>query len=67
MASSFSSSRNIPLEVITTNSIPLDDEKKAQTSKVKQLSVGLMLSKLITAISSHQPVSEIYKLFEEHE
>ncbi len=54
-------------EVITTNSIPLDDEKKAQTTKIKQLSVGLMLSKLITAISSHQPVSEIYKLFEEHE
>ena len=54
-------------EVITTNSIPLDDEKKSQTTKVKQLSVGLMLSKLITAISTHKPVSEIYKLFEEHE
>lgn len=54
-------------EVITTNSIPLDDEKKAQTTKVKQLSIGLMLSKLITAISTHKPVSEIYKLFEEHE
>ncbi len=54
-------------EVITTNSIPLDDERKAQTTKVKQLSIGLMLSKLITAISTHKPVSEIYKLFEEHE
>ncbi len=54
-------------EVVVTNSIPLDEEKKAKTTKVKQLSIGLMLSKLITAISYHKPVSEIYKLFEEHE
>lgn len=54
-------------EVVCTNSIPLDEEKKAQTTKIKQLSIGLMLSKLILAISSHKPVSEIYRLFEDHE
>ncbi len=54
-------------EIVVTNSIPLDDEKRAKTNKIKQISVGLMLSRLITAISSHKPVSEIYGLFTEHE
>lgn len=56
-------------ELVCTNSIPLSEEKKARTTKIKQLSVGLMLSKLIAAISTHTPVSEVYDLFSagEHE
>lgn len=50
-------------ELICTNTIPLTEEKKVQTTKVKQLSVGLMLSKIIAAISTHTPVSEVYDLF----
>ena len=50
-------------ELVCTNSIPLTEEKKARTTKIKQLSVGLMLSKLIAAISTHTPVSEVYDLF----
>lgn len=56
-------------EIVCTNSIPLTEEKKAGTTKIKQLSVGLMLSKIINAISTHTPVSEVYDLFSagEHE
>ena len=50
-------------ELVCTNTIPLTEEKKSQTTKIKQLSVGLMLSKLIAAISTHTPVSEVYDLF----
>ena len=56
-------------ELVVTNTIPLTEEKKAKTTKIKQLSVGLMLSKIIAAISTHTPVSEVYDLFSagEHE
>jgi len=50
-------------KVIVTNSIPLDPEASKVTNKIHVLSVALMLSKLIYAISSHKPVSEIYNLF----
>ncbi|MDO4499986.1 MAG: ribose-phosphate pyrophosphokinase [Erysipelotrichaceae bacterium] len=50
-------------ELVCTNSIPLSEEAKARTTKIKQLSIGKMLSKLIAAISTHTPVSEIYGLF----
>ena len=54
-------------EVVCTNSIPLSEEAKAKTTKVKQLSVGLMLSKIIYAISNHTPVSNVYNIFDDHE
>ena len=56
-------------ELVCTNSIPLTEDKKARTTKIKQISVGLMLSKLIAAVSTHTPVSEVYDLFSsgEHE
>lgn len=56
-------------ELVCTNTIPLTEEKKAKTTKIKQLSVGLMLSKIIAALSTHTPVSEVYDLFSagEHE
>lgn len=50
-------------EVVVTNSIPLTEEAKAKTTKIKQVSIGQMLAKLIQAISNHEPVSEIYGLF----
>ena len=50
-------------ELVVTNSIPLSEEAKQKTTKIKQLSIGKMMSKLITAISNHQPVSEVYGLF----
>ena len=50
-------------EVVVANTIPLSEAKKAKTTKVKQLSVGLMLSKIMQAISTHTPVSEVYDLF----
>lgn len=54
-------------EVVCTNSIPLSEEAKAKTTKIKQLSVGLMLSKIIYAISNHTPVSNVYNIFDDHE
>ena len=54
-------------EVICTNSIPLSEENQAKTTKIKQLSVGLMLSKIIYAISNHTPVSNVYNIFSDHE
>ena len=54
-------------EVVCTNSIPLSEEARAKTTKVKQLSVGLMLSKIIYAISNHTPVSNVYNIFDDHE
>ena len=54
-------------EVICTNSIPLSEENQAKTTKIKQLSVGLMLSKIIYDISNHTPVSNVYNIFSDHE
>ena len=54
-------------EVVCTNSIPLSEENKAKTTKIKQLSVGLMLSKIIYAMSNHTPVSNVYNIFADHE
>lgn len=54
-------------EVVCTNSIPLSEENKAKTTKIKQLSVGLMLSKIIYAMSNHTPVSNVYNIFTDHE
>lgn len=57
---------NSPIkEMIVTNTIPLREDFKTKTNKVTVLSVGWMLSKIISAISSHQPVSEVYDLFED--
>ena len=54
-------------EVLVTNTIPMSEEKRKQTSKIKIISVGLMLSKIIAAISMHKPVSEVYNLFSEYD
>ncbi len=50
-------------EMIITNSIPLSPEKRAKSTKIKQLSVAYMLAKTIEAIQTHEPVSDVYELF----
>ena len=49
-------------ELVITNSIPLSPEKKAEP-KIKQISIAYMLSKTIQAIQNHDPVSDIYNMF----
>ncbi len=49
-------------ELVVTNSIPLNDEKKAEP-KIRQISIGYMLAKTIQAIQLHTPVSEMYNMF----
>ena len=50
-------------EMLITNSIPLSPEKRAKSTKIKQLSVAYMLAKTIEAIQTHEPVSDVYELF----
>ena len=52
-------------EVVVTNTITIPQEELDQSSKIKTLSIGWMLSKLILAVSCHTPVSEVYALYEE--
>lgn len=51
-------------ELVITNSIQLTDDKKKCT-KIKQLSIAYMLAKTIEAIQHHNPVSDIWKIFNE--
>lgn len=53
-------------EVVVTNTITIPQEELQQSSKVKTLSIGWMLSKLILAVSCHTPVSEVYSLYEDN-
>ncbi|MFV0479598.1 MAG: ribose-phosphate diphosphokinase [Anaerorhabdus sp.] len=50
-------------ELVITNSISLSEEKKAASTKITSLSIGLMLARTISAIQSHSSVSEVYDLF----
>lgn len=50
-------------ELVITNSIELNDEKRG-CSKIKQVSIAYMVAKTIEAITNHNPVSEIWKLFQ---
>ena len=50
-------------EIVTTNTIPLSDEVREGTDKIKVLSVGEMLSKIVDAISNHHSISEVYNMF----
>ena len=55
--------QNSPIKkLVISNTIPLSEKFKAECDKVEVLSVGKLLSRIIAAISSHQPVSEIYDL-----
>lgn len=50
-------------ELVVSNTIPLSEEKKTKTSKITVLSVGKMIAKIISAISTNYPVSEVYDLY----
>ena len=52
-------------EVVVTNTITIPQEELKQSTKIKTLSIGWMLSKLILAVSCHTPVSEVYSLYED--
>ena len=54
-------------ELVCTNTIPLSEENRAKTTKIKVLSVGRMLAKIIAAVSTHHPISEVYDLFTENQ
>lgn len=51
-------------EVICTNSIPLTKEIETKTSKIKQISVGLLLSRIVESIAQHKPMSGVYDVFD---
>ncbi|MDO4198068.1 MAG: ribose-phosphate pyrophosphokinase [Erysipelotrichaceae bacterium] len=51
-------------EVVVSNSIPVPIEELKKTTKIRTLSIGWMLSKLILAVQCHTPVSEVYALYE---
>ena len=50
-------------ELVVSNTIPLTEEKRAKTTKITMLSVGKMLAKIISAISTNYPISEVYDLY----
>lgn len=52
-------------EIVVTNTIDIPKEELQQSSKIKVLSIGWMLSKLILAVAGHTPVSEVYSLYED--
>lgn len=53
---------NSPIkEMVISDTIPFDDEKKARTTKVKAISISSMLAKTILAIQGHAPVSQVYE------
>ena len=53
---------NSPIkEMVITDTVPLSEENKSKTTKVKVLSVAPMLAKTIEAIQTHKPVSDIYE------
>lgn len=48
-------------EMVITDTVPLSEENKSKTTKVKVLSVAPILAKAIEAIQTHKPVSDIYE------
>lgn len=53
---------NSPIkEMVITDTVPLSEENKSKTTKVKVLSVAPILAKTIEAIQTHKPVSDIYE------
>lgn len=55
---------NSPIkELVITDTIPLSEEKKAQTDKIKVLSVADMIASAIDSILNHKPVSRVYDMY----
>ncbi len=52
-------------QLVITNTIATPKEKLAKSSKIKVISTGLMLSRIIKAIDTNQPVSDVYNLYQQ--
>ena len=52
---------------VISNTIPVNKEEAAKSSKLVVLSVGWMLANMIHAITKHLPISGIYDLFNQNE
>ena len=50
-------------EVVVTDTIPLDDDKKSRTSKISVISVAPLLANAITRIHRDDSVSELFDTF----
>ena len=53
-------------EFVVTNTIELTEEQMKAVPNLKVLSVGFMLAKTIEAISTNNPISNVYNLFHEN-
>lgn len=57
---------NSPIrEMIITDTIPLSEENKAKTDKIKVLSVADMIATAIDSILNHMPVSRVYEMYKD--
>jgi ribose-phosphate pyrophosphokinase len=52
-------------EMVITDTVPLSEEKKARTTKIKVLSVADMIATTINSINSHTPVSIVYDMYKD--
>lgn len=50
-------------EMVITNTIPLTEEQKAQTTKIKVLSIGEQIAEMIKAVSDGTPVADVFDLY----
>ena len=58
--------QNSPIrEMIITDTIPLSEENKAKTDKIKVLSVADMIATAIDSILNHMPVSRVYEMYKD--
>ena len=48
-------------EMVISDTIPMDEDKKARSTKVRIISISNMLAKTILAIRGHEPVSRVYE------
>ncbi len=55
--------KSVIKQLVITDTIPLSEEKKAKTTKIKVLSVADMIAKTIESIENHTPVSKVYDEF----
>ena len=49
--------------MVITNTIPLTEEQKAQTTKIKVLSIGEQIAAIIKAIYGGTPVADVFDLY----
>ena len=47
--------------MVITDTIPLREDQKANTTKIQVLSIAEMLANTIESIENHTPVSKVYE------